>query len=108
MQKSQLMNPKKPTLLFMSNNFCAYGGGNCVLAWSLQALRLDWDITLFCSRTPDFHSINKHFGTDLKAQDFTVKTLPFPLNQASRFDPDPFSAQQLAWLIIFRQESRYS
>ena len=93
------MNSKKPTLLYVSNNFCAYGGGNCVLAWSLQALRSDWDITFLCSEKPDLNSINRHFGTDLNAEDFTVRTLPFPLNYANKLDPDPFSAQRLAWLM---------
>jgi len=93
----------KPTLLYMSTGFCAYGGGNCVLAWSLQALREEWDITLFCSYVPDFDAINKHFGTDLKSSDFAVKRLPFPLNHVNKLDPDPFSAQRLAWLMRFCQ-----
>ena len=93
----------KPTLLYMSNGFCAYGGGNCVLAWSLEGLREDWNITLFCSYVPEFKSINKHFGTSLEASDFTIKRLPFPLNHVDKIDPDPFSAQRLAWLMRFAQ-----
>lgn len=97
----------KPTLLFMSNGFCAYGGGNCVVAWSLQALIADWDVTLFCSRIPEFEAINRHFGTSLEKTDFTIRTLPFPLNHINKLDPDPFSAQQLAWLMrICQSESR--
>lgn len=94
---------QKPTLLYMSNGFCAYGGGNCVLAWSLEGLRRHWDITLFCSYAPDFESINQHFGTSLQATDFKIKALPFPLNLVDRLDPDPFSAQRLAWLMRFAQ-----
>jgi len=95
--------PGKPTLLFMSNGFCAYGGGNVVLAWSLMALREKWDVTIFCSTTPDFDAVNTHFGTHLKKEDFTIRQLPFPLNRINKLDPDPFSAQQLSWLMRFCQ-----
>lgn len=99
MQQGAKLNSRKPSLLIVSNEFRAYGGGNCVLAWSLQGLRSDWDITLLCSITPDFERINKHFGTELVAEDFAIRTLPFPLNYANKLDPDPFSVQRLAWLM---------
>ena len=72
-QETESSMKEKPTLLYVTNGFCAYGGGNCVLAWSLQGLREHWDITLFCSYVPDFKSINKHFGTSLEASDFKIK-----------------------------------
>jgi glycosyltransferase involved in cell wall biosynthesis len=100
---SQSIDMVKPTLLYMANGFCAYGGGNCVLAWSLQALCKEWDITLFCSFSPDFEAINKHFGTDLRESDFTIKVLPFPFKHVNKLDSDPFSAQRMAWLMRFCQ-----
>jgi glycosyltransferase involved in cell wall biosynthesis len=89
----------KPTLLFISNDFYASGGGNCVVAWSLMALRKHWDITLFCAKVPNLDEINKHFGTDLKVQDFRIRKLPFPLSEINHLDPDPFSIQRGAWLM---------
>lgn len=101
--KPEKMISAKPTLLFMSNNLHAYGGGNCVLAWSLMALREQWSVTFFCANLPDFNKINKHFGTDLRVEDFSIRRLPFPLNRINQLDPDPFSVQQLAWLMRFCQ-----
>ena len=98
---------RKPTMLFIANRFYAYGGGNCVVAWSLMALREQWDITLFCMDTPDFEAINTHFGTDLKIDDITISTPGFPLNKINKFDPDPFSIQQLAWLMRLCQSTSH-
>jgi len=97
----QKMASDKQTLLFVTNNFCAYGGGNCVVAWSLMALREQWDVTLFCATTPDFDDINDHFGTDLRKGDFLIRELPFPLNRIKQLDPDPFSVQPLSWLMRY-------
>ncbi len=98
---------QKPTMLFVSNGFTAYGGGNCVVAWSLMALRETWDITFFCAQKPDFKAINRHFGTDLQASDFSIRKLPFPLNKIKKLDPDPFSIQQLAWMMRICQSQSH-
>jgi glycosyltransferase involved in cell wall biosynthesis len=93
----------KPRLLFFAVNLGPYGGGSCVTAWALQALRRDWEVTIFCASYPDFDGVNKHFGTNLQKEDFSIWQLPFPLRHLDKLDPDPFSAQRLAWLMRFCQ-----
>jgi len=96
-----IRSPDKPSLLFFAINLGPHGGGSCVTAWTLQALRRDWEVTIFCASYPDFEGANRHFGTDLQAQEFKIWQLPFPLRHLDKLDPDPFSAQRLAWLMRF-------
>jgi len=89
----------KPSLLFVIGDFWPHGGGSCVIAWCLQALREKWDVTILAISKPDFKSINEHFGTSLNNCDFTIRTVPFPLNHVNKLDPDPYGIQQLACLM---------
>jgi glycosyltransferase involved in cell wall biosynthesis len=94
---------EKKRLLFFAINIGPHGGGSCVTAWALEALRRDWHVTILCASYPDFEGANKHFGTDLGEEDFTIWQLPFPLRHLDKLDPDPFSAQRLAWLMRYCQ-----
>ena len=87
------------TLLFCSVNLNPPGGGQCVGAWALQALRQDWDITILCSQRPDFVALNRHFGTCLKESDFRIAQLPWLIRHSHRLDPDPHSFQRAAWVM---------
>ena len=86
-------------LLFCSVNLNPPGGGQCVGAWALEALRQDWDVTILCSRRPDFVALNRHFGTRLKERDFRFAQIPWLLRHSHRIDPDPYSFQRAAWLM---------
>lgn len=86
-------------LLFCSVNLNPPGGGQCVGAWALQALRQDWDVTILCSRRPDFAALNRHFGTCLEEGDFHIAQLPWLARHSHRIDPDPHSFQRAAWLM---------
>jgi len=92
-------NNPRGKLLFCSVNLNPPGGGQCVGAWALQALRDEWDITILCAQRPDCDALNRHFGTDLKAADFHYEQLPWLLRNVHRVDPDPHSFQRAAWLM---------
>ena len=91
----------KPSLLFLAADLLPCGGGSCVVAWTLQALKEHWAVTILCASWPDFDGLNRHFGTRLCAEDFKFSRLPFPLRHADKFDRDPFSFQRHAWLMRF-------
>jgi glycosyltransferase involved in cell wall biosynthesis len=86
-------------LLFCSVNLSPPGGGQCVGAWALEALRQDWEVTVLCSQRPDFAALNRHFGTCLKESDFRFVQLPWLVRHSHRIDPDPNSFQRAAWLM---------
>lgn len=90
---------RRGRLLHVAANLNPPGGGQCVGAWTLQALQRDWDVTLLCARTPDFAALNRHFGTQLDPRDFDVVRAPLPIRHIHRFDPDPYSFQPAAWLM---------
>jgi len=86
-------------LLYVAVNLNPPGGGQCVGAWALQALRRDWKITVLCSNPPDFAALNRHFGTTLDAGEFTICKAPWLIRESHRFDPDVNSFQRAAWLM---------
>ncbi len=89
----------KGRLLFVAVNLQPPGGGQCVGAWALQALQRDWDVTILCAETPGFAALNRHFGTSLNEQDFSLIQASWALRNIHRLDPDPYSFQRAAWLM---------
>jgi glycosyltransferase involved in cell wall biosynthesis len=47
------------------------GGGNAVAAWTLEALRTGHRVALLTWDRPDLDAVNRHYGTSLRAGDFT-------------------------------------
>jgi glycosyltransferase involved in cell wall biosynthesis len=68
--------PKKKRVLISHPNVGPRGGSNAVAAWTLQALREEFDVTLATSRPIDFESVNQSFGTSLRDGDFAVRKAP--------------------------------
>jgi len=52
------------------------GGGNGVAAWTLQALAQEHRVTVLAWRPVEIDSINRFFGTSLRAGDFAVRVVP--------------------------------
>jgi len=52
------------------------GGGTCVAAHALQALREDFEVTLLSWHPVDFGPVNAAFGTTLDPADFRFKRVP--------------------------------
>lgn len=87
----------KPTLLFVATSLSPYGGANTVIAWTLQALRDDWDITILCVDPPDFEGVDRHYGTELSGSEFKYVRLPLFVRHLDKFDKDPFTVQRSIW-----------
>ena len=52
------------------------GGGTCVAAYALTALRRDFEVTLLSWHPVDFVPVNDAFGTDLSKDDFRLRRVP--------------------------------
>ncbi len=66
----------RPRVLVAHPHFSALGGGNVVVAWTLQALRGEFDVTFATYVEPDLAAINRAFGTDLAPGDFRLQLAP--------------------------------
>jgi glycosyltransferase involved in cell wall biosynthesis len=55
---------------------CMGGGGNLMAAWTLEALRSDFDVYLATLEPPDCRALNVSFGTSLQAADFKIRLAP--------------------------------
>ena len=60
------------------------GGGTCVAAYVLRALREDFEVTLLTWNPVDFAPVNAAFGTDLKGGDFRFLRVPDWWRRAQR------------------------
>lgn len=68
--------PNRPRALVAHPHFSAVGGDNVVVAWTLQALREEFDVTFATYVEPDLPAINRAFGTDLVPGDFHLRLAP--------------------------------
>ncbi|MEM7481914.1 MAG: glycosyltransferase [Acidobacteriota bacterium] len=80
------------------------GGGNCVAAWAIEALREPYDLTLLAWRQPDLEPVNRYFGTSLRPGDFRLLRVPAPLRLA--VDSLPTPSALLGWGVMTRYARR--
>lgn len=67
------------------------GGGTCVAAYVLAALRRDFAVTLLSWHPVDFAPVNAAFGTELLAADFRLIRVPDWWRRAVGWAPVPLS-----------------
>ncbi|HEV3174454.1 MAG TPA: glycosyltransferase family 4 protein [Stellaceae bacterium] len=67
------------------------GGGTCVAAYALQALRRDFEVTLLTWNPVDFEPVNAAFGTELKSADFRLLRVPDRWRRAQRLTRLPLA-----------------
>jgi glycosyltransferase involved in cell wall biosynthesis len=67
---------QRPRALVAHPDFSAVGGDNVVVAWTLQALRDEFDVTFATFAKPDLQAINSAFGTSLRPGDFRLCVAP--------------------------------
>ena len=67
---------RRPRLLFLQPSLQPPGGGNGVAAWMLQALKDDYDITVYTWWPVEVEQINRFWGTSIRAEDFRVIRAP--------------------------------
>ena len=63
------------------------GGTEAVTAWTIEALKDDWDVTLITFSDIDASILNQYYGTEFTGTDFTIdipRQLPL-LARTNRF-----------------------
>jgi glycosyltransferase involved in cell wall biosynthesis len=66
----------RPRVLVVHPVLGITGGGNVVAAWTLEALREDFAVTLATLEPVDCAGLNRNFGTSLRESDFAVRMAP--------------------------------
>jgi len=87
----------------------ALGGGEAVAAWTLEALKDQYDLTVLTWEAADARELNRVFGTSLTAADFKVLS-PSPLTR-SALDRlvawnDTHHFQRICWLYRLMQQKK--
>jgi|CZKS01.1.fsa_nt_gi glycosyltransferase involved in cell wall biosynthesis len=67
---------RKPRVLVVHPRLRSTGGGNLMAAWTLEALRSDFDISLATLEPLDYAALNDSFATSLREGDFQVHIAP--------------------------------
>lgn len=76
------------------------GGGNCVAAWVIEALREHHRLTVLAWKAPDLERVNDYFGTSLENGDFELELIPRAVRRLVDHLPTPSSL--LATCIMIR------
>lgn len=71
----------RPRVLVVQPVLGTSGGGNVVAAWTLEALREEFAVTLATLQPVDCPGLNRNFGTSLRESDFTVRIAPASFHQ---------------------------
>src|SRR5579871_244288 len=66
----------KKRVLIAHPKVTAAGGGNAVAAWTLQALRDDFEVALATLQPIDCQALNRSWGTSLRPGDIDVRVAP--------------------------------
>jgi glycosyltransferase involved in cell wall biosynthesis len=94
----------KKRLLIAHPVFGAFGGGNGVAAWAIEALRDTYDISLATLWTPDCPAVNRTFGTSLRDSDFAVHLAPPSYHRLMRALPTQGSLLETCLTMRLAQE----
>jgi glycosyltransferase involved in cell wall biosynthesis len=65
------------------------GGGEGLAAYVLQALQGEYDVSIACYQPPAYETLNRYFGTDLQAENFTLYQVPKWLTWVLEHQPTP-------------------
>jgi glycosyltransferase involved in cell wall biosynthesis len=98
---------EKKRILVIHTEAVLPGGGQCVLAWGLEALRADYTVDILGWAPIDFDAVNRSFGTVLKSSDFRVWSAPAWLDWIVLRDPFPYSFQRLPLLTRIARGRRH-
>jgi glycosyltransferase involved in cell wall biosynthesis len=84
------------------------GGASAVGAWTIQALRDEYDITVLTWAEADLATVNRAFGTSLRNADARWLTAPSALQRVVRAMPVPLALLEIAFTmrLIRRQLTR--
>src|ERR1700722_4977564 len=80
---------RKQRILVVHPRISSTGGGNLLAAWTLQALRSDFDVSLATLGPVDYAAVNVSFGTNLREGDLAVHLAPLGYQRILRNMPTP-------------------
>src|SRR5579871_3381488 len=94
----------KPRVLISHPRLVPRGGGNVVAAWTLQALRSEFDVSLATLEPVKFEALNLSFGTELRSEDFHVHIAPAKYQTVLRSLPTRGALLGIALTMRWAQE----
>lgn len=97
---------RRPRILVVHCLVEAHGGSSGVLAWMLEALCPDHDVTVLTWAAFDVSALNRFFGTTLDTTLFQVRLVPPVLKWLFDLDPDPGSVQRNSLLMRLAKSMR--
>jgi glycosyltransferase involved in cell wall biosynthesis len=95
---------KRPRVLVAQPYLGASGGGNVVAAWTLEALREEFDVALATLGPVDHASMNRNLGTSLREEDFTIHIAPRRYTNILRFVPTAGAQLEIALTTRWARE----
>jgi glycosyltransferase involved in cell wall biosynthesis len=90
---------RRPRLLFVQPSLQPPGGGNGVAAWMLQALKDDYEVTVYTWWPVDVDAINRFWGTSIRAGDFHATRVPTGLRRLVDAPPLPLAMLRTAVML---------
>ena len=90
---------RRPRVLVVHNTVEAHGGACSVLAWSLQALQHDYDVTLLSSSPWDAAALNRYYGTSIDPAAIGSLFVHPAAVRILRLDRDPSTIQPNCYLM---------
>ena len=102
--KGTSINPPRKRILIIQPSLQPPGGGNNVAAWTVEALKREYRLTLLTWTPINVAEINRYFGTSLEASDFDAR-LP-SLGWRHLLDAIPLPLSLLKMNILLRFAKR--
>jgi glycosyltransferase involved in cell wall biosynthesis len=90
---------RRRRLLFVQPSLQPPGGGNGVAAWMLQALKDEYDVTVYTWWPVDVELINRFWGTSMRADDFRATRVPTWLRRIVDAPPLPLAMLRTAVML---------
>jgi glycosyltransferase involved in cell wall biosynthesis len=94
----------KQRILVVHPRIMSTGGGNLLAAWTLQALRSDFDVSLATLEPVDYAAVNVSFGTNLRESDFEVHLAPPGYQRIRRNMPTPGALLEICLTMRWGQD----
>lgn len=95
---------RKPRVLVVHTRLTSRGGGNVMAAWTLEALRSDFDVSLATLEPLDYAALNASFGTSLTEGDFQVQIAPPSYQRILRYMPTQGALLEICLTMRWAQE----
>jgi glycosyltransferase involved in cell wall biosynthesis len=90
---------RRRRLLFVQPSLQPPGGGNGVAAWMLQALKDEYEVTVYTWWPVDVEKINRFWGTSIRADDFRATRVPTWLRRFVDAPPLPLAMLRTAVML---------